>query len=91
MAKRRFEIEIKKTVEIELDDAVINAVDDEWRKQLYDLKTPEDIAAHIAYNMVINNAPLSMIEGWADQPDENAEIIGQDSWDAEVQFEIPVS
>jgi hypothetical protein len=78
MAKRKFNVTICVDVEIELDDAVINAVDDEWRKSLYDLKTPQDIANHIAYNMIINNWKLSHLDGWADQPDDNAKILMQD-------------
>jgi hypothetical protein len=60
---------------IELDQKVIDAVTDEWRSMFYKLNTPEEIAAHIAYNMVINNAKLSDLDGWADQPDELAKMI----------------
>lgn len=36
------------TVEIEVDQEVIDAVDDDWRKSFYaDLETPEDIAATV--------------------------------------------
>ena len=41
MAKRIFEVTVTKTIKLELDDAVINAVDDEWRSQLYNLHEPE--------------------------------------------------
>lgn len=81
----KFDVELKTTVTIELDDAVIAAVDDEWRKQLYDLKTPEQIACHIAYNLVVNSAKLSQLDGWADQPDENARIIDGPHWDTEIE------
>ena len=75
MSKRRFEVSFAFDAIIELDDKVIDVVDDEWRSQLYDLHTPEDIAEHIAFNLVINCGRLSMLDGWADQPDDNAEMI----------------
>jgi hypothetical protein len=85
MGKRYFRVTFDKTVDLELDDAVISVVDTEWRTQLYDLKTPEQIAEHIAYNLLINNLKLSQQEGWADQPDSNAKIIGETlGWNAEV-------
>ena len=75
MSKRSFQVTFRFEVEIELDDKVIDVVDDEWRSQLYDLYTPEDIAEHIAFNLVINQWGLSTLDGWADQPDENAKLI----------------
>lgn len=60
---------------IELDQSVIDAVDDNWREMLYPLYTPEHIAVHIAYNMVINRLNLSQLDGWADQPNSNARIL----------------
>jgi hypothetical protein len=81
MGKRYFEVEfwhnydLFSTGTLELDDRVIDVVDDEWRSKLYDLRTPEDIAEHIAYNLVINGIGLSRMDGWADQPNENARMI----------------
>ena len=62
-------------LEIELDDAVIDVVDDQWRHDLYNLRTPEQIAEMIGDNMIRNRASLSELDGWADQPDNNAKII----------------
>ena len=91
--KRRFEVEFSDeygfdvidTAVIELDQAVIDAVNDDWRDQLYDLNTPEEIAEHIAYNLFVNNVGLSQLDGWADQPNENARII---KYPDLTQFEI---
>ena len=80
MGKRKFEIEIQASAVIELDDRVIDVVDDEWRSQLYDLYTPEDIAKHIAYNLLVNKWELSTLDGWTDQPDENAKVIDSPDW-----------
>jgi hypothetical protein len=66
------------TAEIALDEKVISVVDDEWRGTFYNLHDIEDIAEHIAYNMVKNEVRLSQIDGWADQPDENAKLLGEE-------------
>ena len=81
MTKRTFEIEFSfyhelvDTAVIELDQAVIDAVDDDWRSVLYDLHTPEEIAEHIGWNLCARNVKLSNLDGWADQPDSNARIV----------------
>lgn len=84
MSKQKFELEFRGTATIELDDAVINAVDDEWRKSLYDLNTPEEIARHVGFNMVVNGLRLSSVDGWADQDDSNARALTLD-WDIEAR------
>ena len=86
MGKRKFSIMCVITAELILDDEVIQVVDDEWRKELYNLKTPEEIAKHIAYNLLTGRT-LSMIDGWQDLPsgkkssalDELA-VLSNDSW-----------
>ena len=86
MARRIFGVEITIVATVELDDAVIDDVDDEWRSVFYNLHTPEQVARHIAYNLVCNDARLSMLDGWADQPDSNAallseEVVEMDAWE----------
>jgi len=86
--KRQFYVDFgdRGDVIIELDEKVISVVDDEWRASLYDLHTPEEIAAHIAFNLVEGSC-LSRLDGWADQPDENARIIENNiNDDLEVNF-----
>jgi len=50
---------------IVLDQSVIDVVDDDWRRSLYPLHTPEDIAEHICYNIVEHRLRLSQMDGWA--------------------------
>lgn len=91
MGKRRFELhfsmydEYVDSAVIELDDAVIEAVDDAWRAMFYNLHTPERIAAHVGYNLIINGLSLSQMDGWADQPAENARVI---EWPELTDWEI---
>lgn len=105
MTKRRFSIDITITDSnydeeycdgiIELDQAVIDAVTDEWRSNFYSLRTPEDIAEHIAYNVFVNNATLTMLDGWADQSDDMVTVIKYpyfqkeyDYYTTEYEFEV---
>ena len=81
MAKRIFDLEFSGTATIELDDAVIDAVDDEWRQSLCDLHTPEAIARHVGYNLVVNELRLSSMDGWADQDDGNARVLRRPEWE----------
>lgn len=80
MAKKQFGITLHGYAVIELDDAVLNTVDDEWRDSFYNLTSPEDIAAHIAFNLIVNHWKLSQLDGWADMPDKFAQV-GDSEWD----------
>jgi hypothetical protein len=64
--------EVNFTGVIELNDVVIAAVDDEWRKHFYGLNTPQDVAEHIAFNTIMNKTHLSRLDGFADLPDDYA-------------------
>jgi hypothetical protein len=84
MGKRRFRLELSGTAIIELDDQVINVVDAEWRRELYNLRTPEAIATMVGGNL-IRGATLSQLNGWANQPDENAKIVSEPEWEIETK------
>lgn len=61
---------------IELEEEVINQIDDDWRENFYSsLITPNDIADHLAFNIIVNGATLSMLDGFANFPDDYAKII----------------
>jgi len=84
MGKRKFYIEFSGTAKIELDDAVIDTVDLEWKNFFYDLDTPEEIAKMIARGIILNGWSLHQMDGWADQPDSNARIIHEPDWEIDV-------
>jgi len=73
----KFNIECTCEIILDIDQAVFDAVTDEWRESLYDLKTIDDIVEHIAFNM-IQGRKLSHLDGWADQPDSNVRVIDKD-------------
>jgi Ser-tRNA(Ala) deacylase AlaX len=82
MSKRRFDLELHCRATVEIDDAVISAVDDDWRSSLYDLHGAEEIAKHIGYNLIVNGLHLSSMDGWADQDDSNTQILGPVYWES---------
>lgn len=83
MSKRQFQLQLECLATIEIDDAVIQAVDDDWRSSLYDLHTPEEIARHIGYNLIVNGLHLSSMDGWADQDNNLVRLIGPTEWTTE--------
>ena len=80
MARRKFKIRIEADAEIEIDDVVIDMVDEEWREGLYDLRTPEEIAEHLAYNIFFNRARLSDLDGWVGMNDNLVEVTDEPEW-----------
>lgn len=85
MAKRQFHISLNGEAVIELDDAVITAVTDKWRGKFYNLHSSEDIAVHIGYNIFINGATLSLLDGFGDQPNSNVRVVEQIDWSVEAK------
>jgi hypothetical protein len=79
--KRKFEITFELdysevgTGIIELDQAVIDAVTDEWRTSFYNLHTPEGIAEHIAFAMMVRDYKLNDLDGWANLPNDFAIVL----------------
>lgn len=83
---KRYLIEWRVYSEIEIDESLLP--NDEWRSTFYgDIDTLEKTAEHIGYNMVANDAVLSKLDGFADQPDSKAKLISRE-WETENIREI---
>ena len=69
---------VKVSCELDLtfDDNLVP--DDEWRMQFHDLADVDDLACHLAYNVIVNHATLSSMEGFADHYDEELEVYVDD-------------
>jgi len=75
----QFEVELTVFCTIEIAQSVLDGVlTDEWRAQFYALTTPQDVADHLAYNMVVHRAGLSQLDGFADHPDRDARVFGEE-------------
>jgi hypothetical protein len=71
---RRFKVVKVLTVELSVDQRLLDEVlTDEWRASFYKLRTPADVADHLAYNLM-QGRPLATLDGFADQPEERARL-----------------
>lgn len=71
------------TVVVDVDDRLFKSVlTDEWRKTMYDFYSREDVAGHIAFNMM-RGCSLNDIDGYCDQPKGRAKLIEIQSGDVE--------
>lgn len=76
-----FEVDLRVTVQI--DQRVIDSVDnDEWRSRFYNLRTPREVAEHLAYNLVQGRS-LTSLDGFSDQPEDGAALLGVCCLDSE--------
>lgn len=82
----KFRIKVIGEAIIEIDESVIKTVDQGWRDDFYDYTTPEEIAEHIGYNMLVNNLTLSQMDGFADLFDSSATLSKVD-WETSVEEE----
>lgn len=64
--KRTFRVRMMVDVEVEIDQAVLDVVDDEWRSEFYDFSTPGDVAQHFAFNHLVNRvSSVRILDGFA--------------------------
>lgn len=50
---------------IEIDNEIIEeGLSEEFKKYFYDLRTPEGVASHLAWAMVVRGYEPEQIEGW---------------------------
>lgn len=66
---------------VHITQKVIDQVDDSFRRIFYDINTPEEVAAHIAFNLLINRGPVETLDGWYGVvTSEHAKITGTNHW-----------
>lgn len=73
--KGNYEEDIHFEGTLELDDAVIANVNDNWHEFFYDFTELQQIANHIAFNMIVNDLTLSRINGFANLSDDMAVLL----------------
>ena len=56
MSARTFTVTLEIEARLELDEAVLAQVTDEWRSRFYRLDTPEEIAQHVGRKLEISCA-----------------------------------
>lgn len=68
--KKKFNVEVTITATITIDErALARTREKDWRDQFHRLVDDADAAAHIGYNVLVNQITLTQIDGWADSDD----------------------
>ena len=76
MTVRKFDVEVRATVTIAVDTDITteeygDALNPRRQDGIYNLETPEELLAHLAYNAVANQREDAVgLDGWADLPRE---------------------
>jgi hypothetical protein len=80
--KQRFEVEIRGYFVLELSQDVIDQVlTEEWRNTFYKIYTPEEVAEHVAFAMIVRGFELQSLDGFANLPKDSATLMGHEDWD----------
>lgn len=75
MARKEYEITIEGTATITIDDEVIErGLSEEFTQYIGKMKDNEAVIKHIAYNLIVNRAKLTQLDGFADMDDDKAQI-----------------
>lgn len=93
MTKRRrvFEVRLTTTLIVEIDDKVLKrGLSKSFRKRFYTFVTEADVAGHIGYNHVANNAQLHSLDGFADLKDSLVEVIDAEYHETEARELKPI-
>lgn len=82
MAKKKVEVSFVVTCTVEVDQDVIDeALSEEWQADFYTFTDEQDVADHLAYNM-LRGASLSTLDGFAQFHDDNAKLTDE-HWEPE--------
>lgn len=83
MASTTHDVPIRGEVRLTINDPdvlerVVGRDGHEWRENLYDLTTVEDVLEHLAVNAVRNGiGQVNRLDGWADMADDAATMAVQ--------------
>lgn len=83
--RNQFTVTISKTVTIELNESVVKQGRLPGGPIFGDRKPSEkEVVEHLAFNLVVNGLRLSQIDGYANCPDESADVFYV-PWDVELE------
>lgn len=84
MAKRAYKFSVVVEGVLECDDDVVTRVNDEWRRQFYQLHTDAEVVEMLVFNLV-QERNLSSLDGWGDCKNDQARIKELDFLDWDVK------
>ncbi len=85
--KHKFRVTVSQTVTVEFNASIMP--DDDWRKHFYgSIRSPANLAEHLAYNYVANGIEkLSNLDGFADKKDSLCKF-SEGGWDVDDITEV---
>lgn len=88
MKTKRFRVTFTVTVDLDVaEDLIEEVLKPDWQSSFYKLPKPEDVAAHLAYNVARNHAELDSLDGFADRDKTDLKVVHED-WSEEDAVEI---
>lgn len=82
---RRFTVTMTAEMTLDVSQELLDEVlTDEWRAQMYQLHTPEEVAHHLAFNL-IQGRSFQSLDGFAMLPDNAVEEVSSELFDEEVE------
>jgi hypothetical protein len=86
---KRHRVTFAVTVEIDIaEDLIEEVLKPDWQKDFYKFANPEDVAYHLAYNILRNHADLKSLDGFAHRDVGDLKIVSED-WSEESANEVP--
>lgn len=77
---QKFTVRFAVTMEIKLSKRLIKEVlKPDWQASFYKLRTPQEIATHVAYNLA-RGSSLCSLDGFAHLEEADA-VVDKESWD----------
>ena len=79
MTTKRFRVEFTVTVDLDVaQDLIEEVMKPDWQKSFYTFARPEDVAAHLAYNVARNHANLKSLDGFAHFGEGSLKVVDED-------------
>jgi len=87
---KRFRVTFSVTVDLDVAEGLLDeVVKPDWQREFYKLPRPEDVAAHLAYNVAHNHAELTSLDGFAHRRKDDMKVV-REQWDEEDSDEIEI-
>lgn len=74
MATYLVDLNLEVTLEVN-PEVIAVALTPAWRADFYNLEDETAVLEHLAWNLVVNGARLSQLDGWADRDDSDAVVV----------------
>lgn len=90
LLKRKFRVVFSVAVDVMLSEALIQeALSNDFAVKIFPFDSANEVAHHLAYNLVCNRAELRQLDGFALRDSNEAEVVKED-WEEDDTKELRV-